>query len=132
MDGKTNTEWTATIDDAGILTAVPKDAVAADLPTRITIKPVAMNERMVILYERGSDNQFTRLAEVGTTRVGGNFAAGAAGPECIVTGGLGTISVSYQGKTYLVCCTGCKEAFDADPAGIIAEYQAKVAARKKP
>jgi YHS domain-containing protein len=32
-----------------------------------------------------------------------------------VTGGLGTIAVSYKGQTYYVCCGGCKDAFEADP-----------------
>ena len=34
---------------------------------------------------------------------------------CPVTGGLGTMAVSHAGKTYYVCCTGCREAFDKDP-----------------
>lgn len=45
--------------------------------------------------------------------------------ECIISGGLGTIQVSYQGKSYWVCCTGCKAAFEEDPESWIAEYNAK-------
>ncbi|MGL4420240.1 MAG: YHS domain-containing protein [Gemmataceae bacterium] len=36
-------------------------------------------------------------------------------PECIVTGGAAKIAVSYMGKTYHVCCSGCKDEFDANP-----------------
>lgn len=136
-DGKSTEEFAGILDEAGVLTAtriINKDAagkevtekqVPLDRPARITIKNVANGDRLVVLYERAAGEGYARLAEVGATRVGGMFAAGAAGPECIVTGGLGTIAVTYQGKTYYVCCSGCKEAFDADPAGIVAEYLAK-------
>ena len=63
------------------------------------------------------------MAEVGYTREGTRLAdSDSTGPECVVTGGLGTIPVSYNGKTYYVCCSGCKQAFDADPEGILAEF----------
>ena len=39
-------------------------------------------------------------------------AVGSTAPECIVTGGKGTIPVGFGGKTYYVCCSGCKELFD--------------------
>lgn len=45
--------------------------------------------------------------------------------ECCVTGGLGTIAVSYGGKTYYVCCSGCRDAFNEDPKGIVEEYEKK-------
>ena len=131
-DGKSSEEFAATLDDAGALVAtrsIEKGAadkeIPADRPARITLKTVANGDRLVVLYERAAGDGYVRLAEVGATRVGGMFAAGAAGPECIVTGGRGTIAVTHQGQTYYVCCSGCKEAFDADPAEILAEYQAK-------
>lgn len=128
-DGKTTEVFDAALDDAGTLTATRvadhENTPAADRPARITLKTVANGDRLVMLYERTAGEGYARLAEVGATRVGGMFAAGAAGPECIVTGGRGTIAVTHAGQTYYVCCSGCKEAFDADPAGIIAEYQAR-------
>jgi hypothetical protein len=135
-DGKSSEEFEAVLDDAGTLTATriaEKDAAAKetppDRPARITLKTVANGDRLVVLYERAAGDGFARLAEVGATRVGGMFAAGAAGPECIVTGGRGTIAVTHAGQTYYVCCSGCKEAFDADPAGIVAEYMARKKAK---
>jgi YHS domain-containing protein len=99
---------------------------------RITVTP--LNEkRTLVLFERRKADQsfFTRVAEVGYTREGTSLAVeGLDGPECIVTGGKGTIAVSYQGETYYVCCTGCKSVFDDDPAGTIAEYKQMVADRK--
>ena len=45
--------------------------------------------------------------------------------ECIVTGGLGTIAVSFGGKTYYVCCSGCRDAFNENPKKYIDEYLKK-------
>ena len=55
-------------------------------------------------------------------------AGGEKKPECVVTGGLGTMQVSYMGQTYYVCCTGCRDAFNENPAKIIAEYKKRKAA----
>lgn len=93
-----------------------------------------LNEkRTLVLYQtRGKDQQqFARVAEVGYTREGTKLAEeGVGGPECIVSGGKGTMSTVYKGKTYWFCCTGCRDAFNDDPEGIIAEA-AKRAERKK-
>ena len=62
---------------------------------------------------------------VGATKEGEAFAAGSGKPECIVSGGLGTMAVSYQGKTYYVCCSGCRAEFNEDPAKYVAEFEAK-------
>ena len=70
---------------------------------------------------------FTKKLEVGYTREGVTFGVEAGGkkPECVVTGGLGTMTVSYMGQTYYVCCTGCRDAFNDNPAKILAEYNKK-------
>ena len=93
-----------------------------------------LNEnRVTILMEKRPEQQsfFTRVAEVGYQRDGTRLAvAGNSGPECVVTGGLGTISVMYKGKSYYVCCTGCRDAFNDDPEGILADYQKRKAEEK--
>lgn len=94
-------------------------------PARVTIRLVAGNDRMIMLLERKSGENFARLAELGATRKGSGFGKGATYIECIVTGGLGTIEVSHEGKTYHVCCTGCLEVFRDDPAGTVKEYLAR-------
>lgn len=96
-----------------------------DQPARITLRLVAGNDRMIMLMEKKSGETFSRLAEVGATRKGSGFGKGATYIECIVTGGLGTIEVSHEGKTYHVCCTGCLEVFKEDPAGTVKEYLAR-------
>jgi YHS domain-containing protein len=88
---------------------------------------------MLVLYEtrRSEQSFYSRVGEVGYTREGTRLASsGNSGPECVVTGGAGTIKVSHEGKTYYVCCTGCRDAFNDDPAGILADYRAKLAEKK--
>ncbi|HWB00010.1 MAG TPA: hypothetical protein VG713_16030 [Pirellulales bacterium] len=99
--------------------AEPETAVAA----RITFRQVAEGDRMLMLLERRTGDAFNRLAEIGYTREGSDFAKGAAQPECVVTGGAGTIAVEFEGKTYYVCCSGCRDLFNEKPAAILAEYQ---------
>ena len=41
----------------------------------------------------------------------------------MVTGGLGTIEIEHAGKKYYVCCTGCRDLFQDDPEGVLAEYR---------
>lgn len=108
--------------------------LAAQVPSRVTLRLVAEGQRLVMLLERRTgpgDDAFAIMAEIGYTRVGSNFGQGSGGPKCIVTDGAGTIAVSHAGKTYYVCCTGCKELFDAEPEKVIADYQARLTAQPK-
>jgi hypothetical protein len=45
--------------------------------------------------------------------------------ECVVSGGLGTMTVSYMGETYYVCCSGCADEFRANPKKYVDEFKAK-------
>ena len=99
---------------------------------RVTLT-VRNENRVTVLLEKRPEQQsfFTRVAEIGYQRDGTRLAvAGSSGPECVVTGGLGTITVSYKGKSYYVCCTGCRDAFNDDPEGILADYQKRKAEEK--
>lgn len=110
-----------------------RSAVAEGKPARVSLRQAAGGDRLVVLYERRVGNRYQRLAEVGYTRVGSGFGQGTSFVECVVTGGLGTIPVTHDGKTYYVCCTGCRDYFNDDPAGVLAEYRERKAeeARKK-
>lgn len=66
---------------------------------------------------------FTRKYQVGATKQGEPFARVPKGIECIVTGGKGTMAVSHNGKTYYVCCSGCRDAFKEDPEKYIKESE---------
>jgi hypothetical protein len=72
---------------------------------------------------------FTRKYQVGATKEGVAFASGDGRPECIVSGGLGTMPVTYQGMTYYVCCSGCRTEFLEDPAKYVKEFALKKAKR---
>ncbi|WP_435009057.1 hypothetical protein P12x_000307 [Tundrisphaera lichenicola] len=92
---------------------------------RITLTIPNENRFLLLLESRPSPRAYARIAEVGYTRNGVPFASGDSGPTCIVTEGRGTIAVTYQGKTYHVCCTGCRDLFNQDPAAVIAEAEAR-------
>jgi YHS domain-containing protein len=75
---------------------------------------------------------FKRLYEVGATKEGVPFAGpGDTSPECMVSGGKGTIAVPYKGKTYYVCCSGCRDAFREEPEKYIKEFEEKKAQAAK-
>ncbi|MEO6807969.1 MAG: hypothetical protein ABI353_02525 [Isosphaeraceae bacterium] len=106
---------------------------AAEGVRRITLTPLHDTRFLMLLEAQDPANDvYYRLGEVGFTRQGVAFAAGESYPICIVTEGRGTISVTYQGKTYHVCCSGCKQLFDDDPAAIIAEAEARTKAKASP
>jgi YHS domain-containing protein len=92
------------------------------------------DNRYVYQYEVKADGKatFTRVYQVGATKEGTTFAkTGETGPECIVSGGKGTIKVTYKGETYYVCCSGCKDAFLEEPEKFIKEFKEKQRAKKE-
>jgi hypothetical protein len=68
---------------------------------------------------------FSRAFQVGYTKQGETFGTAAKKVECIVTGGLGTMPVTYKGVTYYVCCSGCRDAFNETPEKFVKESNAK-------
>jgi YHS domain-containing protein len=100
---------------------------------RVTLTIPNENRFLLLLESEPASKTFARLGEVGFTRNGVAFAAGESGPVCIVTEGRGSIQVSYKGKSYYVCCSGCKDLFNKDPETILAEAaeRAKKAKEKK-
>ena len=107
--------------------------LAADGPgegvRRVTLTIPNELRFLLLLESEPSSNVFARLGEVGYTRNGVAFAAGESGPVCIVTEGRGTMPVSYKGKSYYVCCSGCRGLFNKDPEAIIAEAEARKKAK---
>lgn len=65
---------------------------------------------------KGKD--WTTMAQLGCTKEGVPFVRGE-GVKCIVTGGAGSIPVTHAGKTYYVCCSGCRAFFTENPAKTI-------------
>lgn len=73
-----------------------------------------------------SGSSYSPVDVVRQQRVGTSFAVAESdnpGPKCIVSGGLGTIMVSYKGQNYFVCCTGCVAAFEEDPERWLAKMK---------
>lgn len=99
---------------------------------RITVTRLNEKRTLVLFEQKGAgQNFYNRIAEVGYTREGTRLAeSDQTGPECVVTGGAGTIKVTYKGETYWVCCTGCRDAFNDDPEGVLADYRKKLEERK--
>ncbi len=113
-------EWPARIQ---LLT----DADDRGARSRCTLEQLS-NIRFVMLFERQSSatGSFRRIAGIGYTRSGHRLAENDGNQvECVVTGGQGTIAVTHQGKTWYVCCEGCRQAFEDAPDEIIAAYLAR-------
>jgi hypothetical protein len=93
---------------------------------RIVINLLRDNRYLYSFEEkREGKADFARLYQVGATKEGVPFAGGDGKPVCIVSGGLGTIPVTYKGKTYYVCCSGCRDEFKEDPEKYIKEFEEK-------
>jgi hypothetical protein len=91
------------------------------------------SNRYLYRYEaRPADHTvFTQVYQVGATKEGVAFASEDGGPECVVSGGLGTMPVMHGSKTYYVCCTGCRDAFKEQPDKYVKEFEARMRAKKK-
>ncbi len=86
------------------------------------------NNRYLLQLYRKRGGTFQPFETIAAQRQGTSFALSDTDygeRTCIISGGLGTIAVSFQGKTYWVCCTGCRAAFEEEPARWIAEFEAK-------
>jgi hypothetical protein len=84
--------------------------------------------RFLMTYEvqEGGKGLFSNVYKIAANKEGESLAGGGKKNECIVTGGLGTIAVSFEGKTYYVCCSGCRYEFNDNPKKYI-----DAAAKKK-
>jgi hypothetical protein len=91
------------------------------------------NDRYLVELSRVRPTGVQRIDTIGHQREGTSVAKSDTDfgeRKCIISGGLGTISVSYQGKTYWVCCTGCRDAFNEDPEGWLRDAAKKASAAK--
>jgi hypothetical protein len=81
------------------------------------------NRYLLEVARRRGNAAFARFDTVSTQREGTSFAASDsdyAEKTCIISEGLGTMELTYKGRSYWVCCTGCKAAFEDDPEKWIA------------
>src|SRR4029079_6939942 len=94
---------------------------------QLTMNSAAEGVRFVYRYATKPKGSavFNRQYLVGATKEGESFGTTAKKNECVVTGGLGTIAVHFMGETYYVCFSGCRDAFNEDPAKYIKEFREK-------
>ncbi|WP_406699510.1 YHS domain-containing protein [Singulisphaera sp. Ch08] len=108
------------MDKAGRALVLGRVGSAGQGKDRITIRPNTNLIRYTMDFEHQETGapQYAKVIEVGLTKAGVSFAAGGESadlPKCILTGGASTMSVTYQGKSYPICCSGCRDEFNEDP-----------------
>ena len=93
-----------------------KDEKTGDVH-KLKMNTAAEGVRFLLTYEvqTGGKGLASTIYKVATNKEGESLAGGGKKNECIVTGGLGTITVSFEGKTYYVCCSGCRDEFNENP-----------------
>lgn len=100
---------------------------------QLTVTQLDNNQYLLELSRRPpSGKQFGPLDTIRQQRLGTSFAVADSdnpGPKCIISGGLGTMTVSYKGKNYPVCCSGCAAAFNEDPERWLARLAEKQRAK---
>lgn len=85
------------------------------------------NNRYLLELSRLRGSRFVRFDTAASQREGTSFALNDSDYKdrtCVISQGLGTIQVSHKGKSYWVCCSGCKAAFEEDPEKWIAKFEA--------
>ena len=90
----------------------------------MTLSTAAQGARIVGNYEKvaGGKGLGDTIYKSTGGKEGESFAGGGKKPECIVTGGAGTIAVSAMGRSFFVCCSGCRDEFNANPKKPIDEF----------
>lgn len=94
---------------------------------------LAMNENKIryslyLFRQEPGAPQFAKVMESRMGKEGEAFAAGGAAadlPKCVVTGGAGSMSVSFDGKTYPICCSGCRDEFQENPKKYVEKFLAR-------
>ena len=112
--------YEGTLDRTGKLLTLDRKGVPAGKPSeRITIRANANSVRYTLNAERRSAaaGPFRKTLETGLTKQGEVFAGAGEGekPRCVVTGGAATQSVTYQGRSFPICCSGCRDEFLESP-----------------
>lgn len=85
------------------------------------------NNRYLFELSQLRGSRFVRFDTMASQREGTSFALDDSDfkeKTCVISQGLGTMQVSHKGKSYWVCCTGCKAAFEEDPEKWIAKFEA--------
>lgn len=100
----------------GALRLERKDARTGDV-YRLTMNTLAEGVRFSFKLEKqdGGKGLFSNVYALNGNKDGESLAGTSKKPECVVSGGAASIAVQYNGKTYYVCCSGCRDEFNANP-----------------
>ena len=126
--------YEGTLDASRKLLTLDRQGVPAGKPAeRLTLRANSNYLRYTLGFEHrsGRSGPFSRPVEVGLTKEGETFAAGGSTverPKCVVTGGAAGETVSYEGKSLPLCCSGCRDEFLESPE----KYIKKAAAEPAP
>ncbi len=100
------------------LTFTQTEPAGAKEQFQYTFNQQENNRYLLEIEKKRGKAKFRRFDTVSTQRDGTSFALSDSDygdKTCIISAGLGTMQVSYKGRTYWVCCSGCKAAFEEDP-----------------
>ncbi len=100
---------------------------------RVKLSQRDRNRAWMEVYQRVG-KKFRLQDNVTSQRDGTSFAVSDTNygdKECIVSQGLGTITINYMGRTYYVCCSGCQAAFNDDPTFWIDKAEERKKTEKK-
>ena len=113
-DGKEQV-FTGTITKQNLLLE-RKDEKTGDVH-KLKMNTAAEGVRFLLTYDvqTGGKGLAENVFKIAANKEGESLAGGGKKNECIVTGGLGTIAVNFEGKTYYVCCSGCRDEFNDNP-----------------
>ncbi|CAN5721915.1 hypothetical protein BH23PLA1_BH23PLA1_31900 [soil metagenome] len=125
------------IDERTNALTLDREAAGPSGEERITIRPNANKIRYTFWLDRKAPRapQYSRVITANLGKEGVAFAAAGAAadvPECIVTGGSAALSITYQGQTYPLCCTGCREQFLESPARYVEKAKSRPTADDTP
>ena len=116
------------------LSRVGKTAEGSKQNIAITPNGNLIRYTLKVSEQEAGAPQYKPTLEAGLTKEGESFAAGSSAgdlPKCIITGGASTLSVAYQGKSYPLCCTGCRDEFNDNPEKYIKRLAASADAAGK-
>ena len=107
---------------------VDKSVQASSEMWQLSFEQQENNRYLLEVAKRRGNAAFARYDTVSTQREGTSFALSDtdyAEKTCIISEGLGTTEIVFKGRSYWVCCSGCKAAFDEDPETWIARAAAR-------
>jgi hypothetical protein len=110
----------------GFLTLTREDPKSKETQ-RVVMNTAGDGVRFIysVAHKPANRTTYSKDFKVASNKEGESLGAKAKKNECVVSGGLGTIPVSFKGEMFYVCCSGCKDAFNENPEKYVKEFKAK-------